>query len=202
MPDIAPLDASLLDAAAVTLARAFDTDPMFEWIFPDPTERARALGHLFRVPLRYGLRRGHVVQSDVAKAVAIWARPGRTVTPMEMIRAGMIAATFRVGFRPICKFIGAMDALEKIHARRVSGPHWYLMLLGVDAELQGQGRGAALVREGLDGADREGLPSYLETSEPRNLPFYERLGFKVVEATRLGTGGPEAWVMRREARKP
>lgn len=202
MSGIASLDAPLLDAAALTLTTAFHADPMFAWIFPDPVERTRALGHLFRVPLKYGLRRGHIAQSDSAKAVAVWASPGRTVTPLEMIRSGMLSATYRVGIRPISKFIGAMDALEKIHKRRASAPHWYLMLLGVDTEHQGQGRGAVLVKEGLARADREGLPCYLETSEPRNLGFYERLGFEVVETTRLGTDGPEAWALLREATKP
>jgi GNAT superfamily N-acetyltransferase len=176
MPGIDRLDEHRLDAATLTLTRAFHTDPMFEWIFPDPAERSRALGHLLRVPLRYGLRRGHVTQSDAAKAVAIWMPPGRSVTPGGMIRA--------------------------IHKRRVSEPHWYLMIVGVDTELQGQGRGAALVKEGLDRADREALPCYLETSEERNLRFYERLGFKVVESARLGAGGPEAWAMLRETPNP
>jgi ribosomal protein S18 acetylase RimI-like enzyme len=196
------LDDHLLDAATLTLTKAFHTDPMFEWIFPDPAERSRALGHLLRVPLRYGLRRGHVTQSDAAKAVAIWMSPGRSVTPGGMIRAGMLAIPFRVGFRPLGRFMGAMGVMEEIHKRRVSEPHWYLMIVGVDTELQGQGRGAALVKEGLDRADREALPCYLETSEERNLRFYERLGFKVVESARLGDGGPEAWAMLRETPNP
>lgn len=119
-----------------------------------------------------------------------------------MIRAGMLAAPFRVGFRPFGRFMGAMDVMEKIHKRHVKTPHWYLMVVGVDPSLQGQGRGAALVREGLDRADREAVPCYLETSEERNVAFYERFGFQVVESARLGTGGPEAWAMLRQAPHP
>jgi ribosomal protein S18 acetylase RimI-like enzyme len=192
------LDDHLLDVATLTLAKAFHSDPMFEWIFEDPAERPRALGHFLRVPLKYGLRRGHVTQSDAAKAIAIWIPPGRSVTTGGMIRAGMLAIPFRVGFRPFGMFMGAMGVMEKIHKRHVSKPHWYLMIVGVDTELQGHGRGAALVKEGLDRADGEALPCYLETSEERNLRFYERLGFKVVESARLGAGGPEAWAMLRE----
>jgi ribosomal protein S18 acetylase RimI-like enzyme len=92
--------------------------------------------------------------------------------------------------------------MDEIHARRMSGPHWYLMIVGVAPELQGQGRGAALVEEGLDRANREALPCYLETSAERNLRLYERLGFQVVESARLGVGGPPAWAMLREAPKP
>jgi ribosomal protein S18 acetylase RimI-like enzyme len=107
-----------------------------------------------------------------------------------------------VGFRPFGRFIGAVDVMEEIHKRRVSEPHWYLMIVGVDTDLQGQGRGAALVKEGLDRADREALRCYLETSAERNLRFYERLGFKIVESARLGAGGPEVWAMLRETPNP
>lgn len=196
------LDDQLLDAATLTLTKAFHTDPMFEWIFPDPAERTRALGHLNRVPLRYGLRRGHVTQSDAAKAVAIWTLPGRPLTPVGMVRAGMLAIPFRVGFRSFRRFMGAMGVMDEIHRRRVTEPHWYLMIVGVDTELQGQGRGAALVKEGLNRADRQKFPCYLETSECRNLPFYERLGFRVVQSARLGAGGPEAWAMLRQCSIP
>jgi hypothetical protein len=56
-----------------------------------------------------------------------------------------------------------------------------------------------LVKEGLARADQANYPCYLETSEERNLPFYERCGFKVVESALLGDGGPTAWGMRRDS---
>ena len=78
--------------------------------------------------------------------------------------------------------------------------HWYLVVVGVDPELQGQVVCSAIVREGLALADQESKPCYLETSERRNLPFYERVGFVVLEEATLGKGGPKAWAMRREPR--
>jgi GNAT superfamily N-acetyltransferase len=67
------------------------------------------------------------------------------------------------------------------------------MVVGVDPERQGQGVGSAIIREGLALADRESRPCYLETSEPRNLAFYQRLGFVVLQEAILGRGGPKAW---------
>jgi ribosomal protein S18 acetylase RimI-like enzyme len=198
MPKINSLEGHLLGTATCTLARAFHPDPMFEWIFPDPVVRSRALVFLNRVPLVYGMQRGHATVSDAGKAVALWMPPGRSVTPLGMIRSGMLAIPFRVGFAPFGKFMGALGVMEEIHKRHLPQPHWYLMIVGVDPELQGNGRGAALVQEGLDRADRDGVPCYLETSEERNLPFYERMGFTVRESARLGAGGPEAWAMIRE----
>ena len=60
MNGIEPLHWDLLDTATTTLTRAFDDDPMFAWIFPDPQHRAYSLNVLNRVPLTYGLRFGRI----------------------------------------------------------------------------------------------------------------------------------------------
>jgi ribosomal protein S18 acetylase RimI-like enzyme len=60
------------------------------------------------------------------------------------------------------------------------GPHFYLGEIGTRAEAQSQGLGSLLLREVLDRCDRQGLGAYLESSNIRNVPFYERHGFVVM----------------------
>jgi GNAT superfamily N-acetyltransferase len=43
--------------------------------------------------------------------------------------------------------------------------------------LQHQGYGSALLRHALERCDRDGFPAYLESTNLRNLPLYERFGF-------------------------
>ena len=105
----------------------------------------------------------------------------------------------RTGLGPLARFGGANGVMDKIHKRHMNGPHWELLIVGVDPALQGQGRGSALVRDGLARADESGLPCYLNTNTPANLPFYEHLGFTVLEQASLGKDGPPAWAMRRDA---
>lgn len=200
MNRVEPMAPEFLERATVTVARAFDSDPMFAWIFPDLRRRARSLEVLMRVPVRYGLRYGHVSHSQGGKAVAIWAPPGQAVSMGRLIRCGMLSVPFRIGFRPFGQFAGANDIMGKIHTKHVPEPHWYLLIVAVDPELQGQGAGSALLQEGIARADQSKFPCYLETSHERNVPFYERYGFSVIETTALGPGGPPAWAMRREAR--
>jgi GNAT superfamily N-acetyltransferase len=71
-----------------------------------------------------------------------------------------------------------------------------LLTVGVDRQVQCQGRGSALVGDGLARADEEGLPRYLNTNTPANLPFYERLGVTVLEEASPGKGGLPGWAMR------
>ena len=67
---------------------------------------------------------------------------------------------------------------------------------------EGKGHGAALMRSGLAKSDAAGLPAYLETFKPANVPLYEHFGFTVREELRLPAGGPELWTMWREPRHP
>ena len=201
-PGIAPLDAATLDTATTTLARAFRDDPMFEWVFPDASTREQDLASLNRVAISFGLRFGRATQSDGGKCVAIWLPSGQSMSVGRMARSGMLAAPFRVGFRPMAKFAGANGVMDKVHKRHATQPHWQLLIVGVDPSLQGQGRGSAIVQEGLDQADQAAQPCYLDTSKTANLPFYEKLGFAVVEEAVLGKGGPPAWGMLRPPALP
>ncbi len=168
-------------------------------VFPDPATRGRGLRRLQRVPLEYGLRFGYVRQSDEGRCVAIWVPPGVPMSPWRMVRSGMLAVPLRTGLGPLARFGGAGGVMDKIHKRHMRGPHWELLIVAVDPALQGQGRGSALVRDGLARADAAGLPCYLNTNTPANLPLYERLGFTVLEQATLGKDGPPAWAMRRDA---
>ena len=83
-------------------------------------------------------------------------------------------------------------------ARRghVPGPHWYLLLLGVDPAARRRGLARAALRPVLDAADRDGLPCYLETQDGANVPAYARLGFAVVGRRRVA-GGLWNWELTR-----
>ena len=48
-------------------------------------------------------------------------------------------------------------------------------------DARGNGHGAAVLRPGLEAADAEGLPVFLETGTEGNLGFYARYGFAVTD---------------------
>ena len=74
-----------------------------------------------------------------------------------------------------------MELLERFDAARPKGePHFYLSLLGTDPAHAGRGLGMALLAENLERIDQEGVPAYLESSNPANNHRYERHGFAKV----------------------
>ncbi|MEV4334388.1 GNAT family N-acetyltransferase [Streptomyces sp. NPDC049597] len=191
-----PKTAGIDDAHLVghTLACAFDDDPMMRWFFPDDASREAGLGRYFTtIFTRQYARHGVCERTDAA--AAFWVPPegqekavpdGETVQELQSI-LGDRAVLFR-------------DAVAAAAEHAPTESHWYLAVIGADPAAQGQGHGAALLRSGLAKADTAGLPVYLESSKPSNLPFYEHFGFTVREELRLPGGGPVLWSMRRAPR--
>ena len=76
-------------------------------------------------------------------------------------------------------------------------------MLGVEPSAQGKGLGGRLLEPVLQQADSEGLPAYLETDKERNLAFYARFRFGLVDT--LWPDGPDAppeWTMWRDPKEP
>ena len=73
----------------------------------------------------------------------------------------------------------------------------YLWFLGVNPEKQGKGTGKKLLQDLLDIADNEVLPVYLETSNPRNLNFYQKFGFDIYHEWNAPFISFKVWFMKR-----
>jgi ribosomal protein S18 acetylase RimI-like enzyme len=80
--------------------------------------------------------------------------------------------------------------LEQMDEAHPYEPHWHLAFIGVDPVWHGRGIGAALLRHALERIDEKGLPAYLESSNPRNVPLYQRHGFAVIREIRVGDSPP------------
>ena len=81
-----------------------------------------------------------------------------------------------------------LEAFTEVNANHPSQPHWYLQAVGTVPEMQGKGRAAKLLRPILKICDKEGIGAYLESTNPRNLSFYYRLGFEIQKELELDDG--------------
>jgi ribosomal protein S18 acetylase RimI-like enzyme len=186
-------DAAAEAALVALLSRAFDADPVINWVLRQDGARAAAFEWLFRLSLDMA---PEVYTTADRRGVALWTPPGwgRLDWLRHLPRApGFVRA---VGLRRLGRVARAVAALERSHPGR---PHYYLSYLAVDPPLQGRGIGSALLRHVLDRCDAEGIAAYLENSNPRNTPLYERHGFRAIERHSLGGGdGPPLLLMWRE----
>lgn len=191
---ILPAGKAELASVAETLAQAFHTDPALSWILPDPDHRARALRSLFRVLAPADARAGVALRSSGDEAAALWRAPGQAHSgTLEFLRTVIpLVATFGAALPRGLKVQSSIDA------HRPKGRFWYLHYVGVRAEHQGKGHGGRIIRAQTAVADAEGLPCWLETATPENVPLYERLGF-VTQVEWDIPGGPHFWGMMRPA---
>jgi len=175
------------------LARAFFDDPLFAWMFPREAMRNFHLRRYFAHRVRVLLAQEQVYTTDGAAAAAMWAKPNQWRDPPGAALRELVALTPALGLR-LRRSVQAMAEVERRHPRT---PHWYLAVLGTEPDRQGHGIGSALLAPVLSACDRDGVPAYLETARERNVDFYERRGFRVVESLTL-PGGPRVWLMWRE----
>ena len=76
-------------------------------------------------------------------------------------------------------------------------PHWYLPLMGVDPAHQSSGYGSALMKHALKACDHGQKLAFLESTNPRNVPFYQRHGFEVLGTIQVGSSPTSFSMLRR-----
>ena len=187
---IAPADA---DRAIATISLAFSADPAARWTFPDAHDHLTHFPKLARCFGGNAFARGTGYQVGSFAGVALWLPPG--VHPdeeaLEAIVRSSVAAARQAELSAVFEQMGSYHPKE---------PHWFLPLIGVDPRCQGKGYGSALLRHVLAQCDRDHAPAYLESSNPANIPLYERHGFVALGTIQEGSS-PTIVPMLRAARR-
>ena len=113
---------------------------------------------------------------------------------------GLVTAVMRKGSRGAAK--RGLTAAETMEREHPDQPHLYLFTIGTRKAARGRGLGRRLMAPVLAAADRDGLPCYLENSNPANTGFYASQGFERLKVFAAGPGGPplEAMWRRPKAR--
>lgn len=184
-----------VDLPAVTtgLARAFHDDPQFRFLFAGSEGFDAGIAGFMAVAAEASLRRGHAYTLDGASGAALWVPPD-----VEFLGEREFEALVPVFAAAGDDCVGRAAALgEAMAAHHPHRPHFYLAIVGVDPSRQGQRLGEALLAPVLARCDADGLPAYLESSNPRNVSFYLRQGFTVT-AEFGAEGGPIFTGMWRE----
>jgi GNAT superfamily N-acetyltransferase len=184
-----------LDGLTATLTAAFQADPLWgQWAFPN----AEDLAAWWRFYIESALRYPCVWVLGEFAAVALWIPPnGTELTEEEEERLEPLLN--RLVGRRASEILELVESFGASHPREP--PHYYLGLLGTHPEYRGRGLGFGLLAENLAMMDAEGIPTYLESTNPDNAPRYERFGFRRVGEFTTPDGQRTVTTMWRNARR-
>jgi ribosomal protein S18 acetylase RimI-like enzyme len=178
------------EARAVdTVVLAFAADPVARWSWPDSHQYLASMPSLTRAFGGRAFAHNGAHRTDGYAGTALWLPPD--IHPDEEALVEIMQRTVSPSIRD--DVFAVFEQMGKYHP---SGRHWYLPLIGVDPAHQGKGHGAALMTYALQQCDRDRLPAYLESTNPRNMSLYRRHGFEPLGTIQVGTSPPLTPMLR------
>lgn len=191
-PDVRVMTPADEAAATQTIVLAFAADPMARWTWPDAHQYLEAMPRMVRAFAGQAFSLGTAWGAGGYAAVAMWLPPGAHSDEdgLTAVIESTVAPARRAEAGPI------FEQMAEYHPQE---PHWYLPLIGADPARQGEGLGQALMTHALARVDRDHAPAYLESSNPRNIPLYQRHGFQILGEIQNGSS-PTLVPMLRPAR--
>ena len=181
--------------AAGVLARAFVNDPVTVAVYPNFTarRRERALKVDFAAEILECVRRGCPLQIDIdgeIMAAAVVYPPATYPLPLFTQWKLLAKSIWGNGIYDLRPWMRWTAQVEKCHPAM---PHFYLAYLGVDPDQQGKSLGSTLLEYLTCMAADQGMGCYLENANPRNLTFYQRHGFEIIDKQEII--GIHTWFM-------
>jgi len=194
------LDESQIISTSIVLGRTFKDNPLSIYRIPDDSDRVQKLKFLFEFTIRYGVLFGEVYStSPNLEGIAGWIPFEKVYQSTEdQIRSGGKKIVNEFGMEFIKKQYSLQKFLDILHNRNAPFPHLYLYPLGVDPRFQGKGYGSLLLKAMFEKVDQTGMPIYLETDKEKNVSFYQKHEFKVMEKISIPNTDIPVWAMLRK----
>lgn len=175
---------------AGTLAEAFATGPVADWLIPDPSVRLASYHAHALAVYDDAIVHATVHTVDAYVGAAVWyphdalpATPADPAGPDD----------------EVAERFGQLQLALTWHTPRE--PHRQLAYLGVHPSLQRRGIGSALLRHQHHHLDHTGEAAFLIATSPGSRDLYLRHGYAVREEFAL-PAGPPLWSMWREPEGP
>ena len=185
--------AAHIDSAVNTITFAFSADPVARWFYPDSQQYLASFPTFVKAFAGAAFEHGSADYVDAYSAAALWLPPG--VHPDEKALAALLEHTIAERRKP-----GVFALLAQMDSYHPAEPHWYLPMIGVLPDKQGNGYGSALLKHALERCDAAGQLAYLEASSTKSVPLYERHGFEVLGTIQVGSSPPLFSMLRKPRR--
>jgi len=173
---------------------AFTRDPYLRWMAPDDATWARFGPAWLGFIADQCFERGHTYLARDGEVAVAWIPPDVTFATPDVFEAAYAVVAGIVGE---ARAGMSIETVTTARAYALTESHWTLQYFGVRSSAQGRGIGALAVAPILEVCDAEEVPCGLISTNPRNVPFYERQGFGVIAEVPTPDAGAVLRPMRR-----
>jgi ribosomal protein S18 acetylase RimI-like enzyme len=175
-----------------TITMAFSSDPVARWVYPKAADYYRWFPSFVRAFAGRSINDRTALTTTNYSGVALWLGPD--AHPHEAALVKLVADSL-----PQARQAAMFELFEKMGGGHPAEPHWYLPMIGVDTMRQNAGIGSGLMKLALERSDKDGLPAYLESSNPKNISLYQRCGFEAIGEIKAGGSPPLVRMLRQPA---
>eukprot|EP01103_Thecamoeba_quadrilineata_P020876 TRINITY_DN9218_c0_g1_i1.p1 TRINITY_DN9218_c0_g1~~TRINITY_DN9218_c0_g1_i1.p1 ORF type:complete len:222 (+),score=36.11 TRINITY_DN9218_c0_g1_i1:16-681(+) len=170
------------------LARAFEDDPSYVYLFPIPETRIDNLNWIYqRIVTLARLDKTSILQitrdesSNQVTSVAFWEPHVQPIAFLTLFQIGILSYPFSHGISGTYRLLSLIDLIEKW--QKTAPDHYYLDQLAVNPDFQGKGIGSKVLEKTLrEIVDSKGVPSMLVTAKEKNVRYYQKFKFELVDS--------------------
>ena len=177
------------------LTKSFDDNKSTNWAIKCDRERILRIRKLMVYAYDLCKKQEGVVISDDNDGAIIFDYPKTSQYNILRLIKDLGFIFNVIGPGRLFKVLKREGYIKKFHPKK---DYIYLWFLGVLPESQRNGIGSRMMQDLIKISNMKRLPVYLETSNPRNLDFYEKFGFSIYHKWNTEFIGFPVWFMRRE----
>jgi ribosomal protein S18 acetylase RimI-like enzyme len=173
-----------LEGIVELLADAYADDPFFRWMVPDDGGWPAFARDYFGFVVARALPAEETLVAAELDGTAVWTPPGFQLLGAGDLGRAQGLLTDHLGERARLALAGLLGARR----HEPEQEHATLIYIAVRSDRQGLGIAGELIRQTLGELDEAGVGAYLVSTNPRNLGFYERAGFRTLAEVQTPDG--------------
>jgi hypothetical protein len=165
------------------LTGSFNDNKSVNYIIKQDKKRSQRIRRLMEYSFEVCYLFGDVFITDDNKGCALILLPDKKRTNFKSILLDLKLIITAAGLANLKKAMSRETKIKKLHPKELM---YYLWFIGVDKKEQNKGIGTALLKEVIHYGISINRTVYLETSTTKNIPWYQKFGFKIYNEFDLG----------------
>ena len=187
---------NLLKKYAEMASDAFMTNPGYVLSCPDESKRKNFIYHVVLMRLYISRKTDIFYFDEEERGMLVLRKAGMDYPASEVLKVPNILGLLK-NMSLVSKLLtvtGSYSSKGLYDEEKT----YIVSPIFVDVKHQGKGVGTKLLKKAIEEMEAKGYKVGLDTMEPSNVPYYEKLGFKLIDDQIDANTGAHSWYMIHE----